>query len=219
MSSVIEICNTALGHIGADQFIADLTETTSEAKNCALHYDPARRELLEDFPYNFARGVVALAALTSDAPPGWGFAYRYPDGCLQARAVTDSSGTRYRWDWRAACCTSWDDWALSIAGRVPWEVMHDAASPGSRQIVTDIEEAYLWYTVDVDQVNQMTSLFRDALAWKLAVRLAGPLRVNANLRASLQSMLDLAVSKAQAMSLNEAQTVRAPESPSIQARW
>ena len=97
--------------------------------------------------------------------------------------------------------------------------MHDADTAGTRRIVTGISEAYLWYTVDVSLVSQMTSLFREALAWKLATRLAGPLRVNANLRASLQQMADLAISKAQAHSFNEGQPDRVPDSPSIQARY
>lgn len=218
MSTDVEICNTALGHIGIDRYIADLNEASTEAKNCLLHYDATRRELLNDFPYNFARGVVALALLTNDPPPGWRFAYRYPTDCLQARTVSTEAGIRYRSGWASAYCMTWGDWVHDVFGRAPWEVMHDPDTAGSRRVVTDIEDAYLWYTVDVEQVSQFPPLFRNAFAWSLAAKLAGPLRVNANLRASAIQIASNEVSKAQASSFNESQPDRLPESPSIQVR-
>lgn len=218
MSSIVEICNHALGHLGVDKFIAALDEASTQAKNCNLHYDAARRELLEDFPYGFARGVIALAELSADPPPGWGYAYGYPNDCLQARAISDASGIRAAGLWASSYCSSWDAWTCTIVGRVPWEVMHDPDNAGSRRIVTDIAEAYLWYTVDVQQVSQMPSLFRNALAWHLATKLAGPLRVKPDLRASVAQQALVEISKAQAHALNEARPDRVPESPSIQAR-
>lgn len=217
MATVIGICNTALSRLGIDQAIEDLNDSNARARACRLHYDQCRQQVLQDFPWNFARGVVALAELSTDPPPGFGYSYRYPTDCLEARIVTDEAGYRLRNQWEHDVRT-WSDWGLWSPGRVTFEVMADTAVPGSRLIACDIPEAHLWYTVDVSITTQFTPLFASALAWRIAAELAGALRVDARLRQSAMQEYLWAVSQAQASSLNEAQTDRYPESPSIQVR-
>lgn len=217
MSTVIQICNTALARLGIDQFIEDLTDRDARARACNQFYDQCRQEVIQDFPWNFARGYVQLAQLTTSPPPGFGYVYRYPSDCLQARVITDGCGYRLRDPFNHSALT-WDSWSMWIGARATFEVFNDRDVPGAKMIATDIPQAWLWYTVNADQPTSMTPLFRSALAWRLAAEIAGALRVDARLRASAQEAYQWAVSQAQASSLNESQPDRYPDSPSIQAR-
>lgn len=217
MTTVVGICNLALGRIGINQYIEDIDDANPRAQACKQVYDLCRQQVLQDFPWNFARGVVALATLTTDPPPGWGYAYRYPTDCLQARVISDDSGTRSS-TWNTRQFLSWDQWAATIPRRQSWQVMGDANEPGSRIIVSDIPEAFLWYTVDVTETNQFTPLFVSAFAWRLAAELAGALKADARLRDSAEQQYVYARSQAAANSLNEETPDPAPDSPSILAR-
>lgn len=217
MTTVVGICNLALGRIGVSQYIESIDDPNTNARSCKQFYNLCRQQVLQDFPWNFARGVVALAELSNDPPPGWGYVYRYPTDCLQARAISDDSGVRSS-TWNAQQFLSWDQWAATIPRRQSWQVMGDTSEPGSRIIITDIPEAFLWYTVDVEQVNQFTPLFVSALAWRLAAELAGPLKADARLRDSAEQQYVFVRSQAAANSMNEETPDPAPDSPSILAR-
>lgn len=217
MTTVVQICNLALGRIGVSQYIEDINDQNVNARSCKQFYDLCRQQVLQDFPWNFARGVVALAELADDPPPGWGYVYRYPTDCLQARAISDESGVRSS-TWNTRQFLSWDQWAATIPRRQSWQVMGDTNQPGARIIITDIPEAFLWYTVDVDQVNQFTPLFASALAWKLAFELCGAIKADARLRDAAAQQYEFEKSKAAANSMNEETPDPAPDSPSILAR-
>ena len=217
MTTKVQICNLALGRIGINQYIEDIDDPNDKARACKQFYDLCRQQALQDFPWNFARAVVALAELTTDPPPGWPFAYRYPTDCLQVRALCDEDGNGVR-SAMIASVSSWDEWSGLIATRYPWQVQADPNEAGARLIATDLEDAYCWYTVDVTEPNQFSPLFVSALAWRLAAELAGPLRADARLRDAAEQQYVYIQSKAAAGSLNEEQVDRAPESPSILAR-
>lgn len=215
--SVISICNTALSRVSVSQFIEDLGDANDRARLCSLHYDNCRRQVLQEFPWNFARSVVALASLTGAPPPGWLYAYRYPTDCLHARAVSDAAGIRNTPHWQRDFLT-WDGWAYQISGKVPWEVMADPDTNGARRVVCDIDDAYLWYTKDVETPEQFTPLFASALAWRLAAEIGPGLRVDARIRQAAEQSYIWAISQAQAASHNESRSDRQPDSPSISVR-
>lgn len=217
MTTKVQICNLALGRIGVNQYIEDIDDPNDRARACKQFYDLCRQQALQDFPWNFARSVVALAELTTDPPPGWAYVYRYPADCLQVRALCDEAGNGMRSSLNAVV-RSWDEWTMMASARYPWQVQADPNDLGSRLIATDLEDAYCWYTVDVTEPNQFSPLFASALAWRLAAELAGALRADARLRDAAEQQYAYIQSKAAAGSLNEEQADRMPESPSILAR-
>jgi hypothetical protein len=214
MASEVEICNRALSRIGVSELIEDLLDPTVAANACNQHYASCRDEALEDFAWNFAQEVVPLALVSGVTVPGYAYVYRYPTNCLKARVVTDESGQRLP----AQVCRS-DIWEFDyLTHRAAFRVMSDPVTDGARIIVTDMADAYLWFTKRVTDPNQFTALFRSALAWKIAPEIALLMRADARLSQNAAQQYRIEVSLAQASSLNEEVHDPQPESPSIQAR-
>lgn len=157
MSSDVDICNLALGHIGsaAEVTAIDPADASVEAMHCARFYPAARRVLLESHAWRFATRRAALALLsTTETPDAWGFTYTYPSECLRLlRVLTPSSSN--------------DDTSDAFKA----EVLAD----GSPVIHTNAEEAVAVFTADVTDTTLFTPLFTQALARLLASYLAGPM--------------------------------------------
>lgn len=80
MTSEVEICNIALGHIRAGS-INSLNESSIQAQSCKLLYPVLRDQMLQDAPYQFNRSLKPLALLT-DELFNWIYVYQYPSDCL-----------------------------------------------------------------------------------------------------------------------------------------
>ena len=81
--SETSICNMALGRIGAGSLNNLTTDTSVEAIQCRLHYEPTRDALLRSHKWLFA---LAQAALSEDiaAPAfGWDNQFVLPADCLR----------------------------------------------------------------------------------------------------------------------------------------
>lgn len=217
MASPVQVCNRALSRIGIDQLIEDLNDPNNRAQACLQHYDDCRIEMLQDFPWGFSQRVVQLAEVNGVTVPGWRFAYRYPTNCLQAHVVTDSAGGR-----GSTGNIFRDVWNYDLPGefvtRVPFSIMADPVTPGARIIVTDLEEAYLWHTVDVADINQFPPLARSALSWKIAGEIALVLRADTRLHQNAVQQYVWAVSQAQVGSQLEGVPDRAPNPDTIRVR-
>lgn len=197
MASPIEVCNLALSRIGIDQLIEDLNDPTTRARACNFHYLLSFERLLADFPFNFAQKVVQLVEVAGVTIPGYDKVYRYPTDCLKAHILTDEGGNRGVS--RANLFRDvWDYDAAGIPQRAwPYVVMADPNTPGARIIAADLPMAYLWYTAQVSDINQTSTLFRDALSWKLAVELALVLRADTRLQQNAVTMFNWTLSQAQ----------------------
>lgn len=214
MASMIDIWNRALSRAGVNELVEDPEDTTAAADACRQHYAACRDEALEDFAWNFAQQVTTLAVVSGVTVPGWGYVYRYPTDCLKARVITDEMGQRL--PYQVFRGDIWEfDW---LTRRMPFQIMADPSSDGARIIVTDMPNAYLWYTKRVEDVNQFTALFRSALAWKLCMEVALTVKADLGRSQNADNMYRATVSLGQASSLNEAQPDREPVSPTIQAR-
>ena len=92
-TSEAEICNLAIRHLGINKEIADLTnDETETAQACRAFYDTTRDQVLRDFPWPFAKAYATLAGQVEEPNTDWGYSYRYPSDCLQARRIL--SGVR-----------------------------------------------------------------------------------------------------------------------------
>ena len=82
MSSDVDICNTALNMIGANNIIS-LTEDSKPARLCNQRYEPTRDAVFRAHPWNCLIKRVELSADT-DAPAfEFSYAYTLPADCLR----------------------------------------------------------------------------------------------------------------------------------------
>lgn len=150
MSSEVTISNLALGHLGDRATVSSLNppEGSAQAQHCAQFYPLARNSTLEDHDWSFARTRATLAPLLVDPPPGWLYGYELPSDCLSARSIIVPGQT-----------TDDGDAAFEIEGPA---------------LYTNVETAVLKYTQLITDPNRYSPTFIDALAWRLASYLAGP---------------------------------------------
>lgn len=94
---VTEICNMALGRIGANRLAytgtteTDLdANTTLEAIQCNLNYEQTRNSLLRSHWWNFASARANLVLDTETPPFEWSYQFKLPDDYLRMRTVYDS---------------------------------------------------------------------------------------------------------------------------------
>lgn len=169
MSSQVEICNMALASVRGKS-INSLDERSVEAQQCKLHFDLARKFVLRDTDWQFARKSLALQLLTDD-PLRWAYAYKYPTDCLNLKMVTaDYSsfdapiGLTYE-----AGGPACDYYKPEF--NVPYEVQDGT---DGRIIATDQQDAYAIYTKDETVVDNFDPLMTTAFAHYLASLVAIP---------------------------------------------
>src|SRR4051812_19997426 len=89
MSSVVDLCNLALSHLGEDaEVIAiDPPDGTIQAAQCGRFYPMARDALLEMHPWTFASVRASLALTVAAAPSEWLLAYSLAALCIKPHAI------------------------------------------------------------------------------------------------------------------------------------
>lgn len=147
------LARLALSNIHASGSVEDIdTEQSVEAKQAKLWYDVARKQVLADFPWGFARKRLILATHVDSAPENeWAFRYQYPVDCVMARYIENPAGLD--------------------ADDVPFEV--EGSDNDTDSIVTDLDEAILVFTRDVIDTGRFPAHFDIAMAYLLGHYLAG----------------------------------------------
>lgn len=158
MSGVLQIWNMALGWVGTRTLAAE-NENTQEAVQCRLFWDNARRQVLRDFPWNFARRRARLARVS--VPEGWegafSHAFALPADCLKVLTVLEDDGGQ----------------------GVPFchTLAYDPAA--ARQVLlAGAPRVLLVYSADVRHAELFDDLFTYLLARRLAALVAVPLLRN-----------------------------------------
>ena len=151
-ASETTICNLALGKLGARRII-ELNEESTEARACLLHYAETRDEVLRHHRWNFAIKRETLVELALPPVFGWGIQYELPSDCLR---ILDLNG-------------------YNLARRPGlWEVE-------GRILLTNEPNAEIRYICRVTDCNLFDSLFVEALALKLASKIAMPINGSPNM--------------------------------------
>ncbi|MGE9985377.1 hypothetical protein ACQRA4_06870 [Desulfovibrio sp. SGI.169] len=172
----------ALGFIGT-RTIASATERTTEAIQCALYWDRARRSALRDYPYSFATRRVALAekSMPDAYAHEWRYAYALPDKCLKVHAVY-GSGQR-------------------SGNRPPFRLESDAAG---QLLLCDLSPAFAACSFDVEDISRWDELFVLAMAKKLAALIVVPLlKNNPDKVRELEQLYQMAVQKSEGQAASE----------------
>lgn len=140
------VCNQALSKLGARRII-ELDEESPEARACRLHYVETRDEVLRHHRWNFSIRRAELPQLSEPPLYGWAFQYQLPVDCLRVLEV--------------------NGWEI---GQRPssWEVE-------GRKLLANEEPVKIRYVSQVTDCNLFDAIFVEALALKLAAKLALPI--------------------------------------------
>lgn len=170
-----KVCRQALSHIGVTQTISDITaDLTPEAEMCRLHYADAVAEALRRFPWAFATKYADCprVAGTEAAPVNgdWIYSYRMPTDCIFARRIVrPEKGREFDDDPPKFRQTGSD-----ATGRL---ILSNYADPeGEAEPLNTLPLEYTYRPGCA--ATQGDALFRSALAWLMASKLAPALARN-----------------------------------------
>ena len=93
MTTSVNICNSALFHVGAEQ-ITSLSETSKAAKLCNAKYDIVKKRLLASHPWNFALVRTELARLSASPAFEWTYQFQLPADCLRVLSIDENEDGR-----------------------------------------------------------------------------------------------------------------------------
>lgn len=176
--SVVQLCNLALSRIGISQSITSLSEASTKAQLCNLHYDAARDAVLEAFPWPFATVTASLALVTVAPSTDWKYAFRAPSDCVKALRTLD-------------------------AGRgssSPFAVGADAIG---QLVLFDGDTVSLQYIQRVTDTGRFPASFGHALAWRLASELAAPLAVSSSFMQAADAGYRKTLGEAETQAINQ----------------
>lgn len=177
------VVNIALSRIGISQPITALgTDNTEPAQLCRLHLGSAIEQTLRDFPWPFATRyadlVLIAGSLSSPVNRDWTYAYQQPADCVFERRIVVTR-----------------DGAVDPTPP-PFNCSFDNLL-GVRRIFTNQAGARLEYTARPEcSAGRGDPLFRDALSWKLASQVAGPLTRVADVMKHCVDQYDACIVKA-----------------------
>jgi len=174
----------ALSMLGA-QNIASLTEGSTEARAANQFYALSRDELLASYPWRFAQKQITLAQIINDKAGAWGFAYQMPVDCLKIGLVRPPYGAG----------------ALIDEGVLATLAFSYSLEAG--KIYSHIDKAVLLYTGVQENTSLYSALFVEALATKIAARLAMPLTKSMEIQGRLVQLAQMSVSAAMAADANQ----------------
>lgn len=173
----VDICNLALSYLGDAATVAsiDPPEGSAQAQHCARFYPMALNLLLESHQWNFSTVRALLALVENPYSDAWNYAYALPSDttdvisvlpqCLYPTNYFDVAIAEYWWG------NPWPyDFELNALRDFQIENFN-----GQQVVLSNAENAVVRYCMSTVQPGMFPALFSDALAWKLASMLAGPL--------------------------------------------
>lgn len=159
MPGVVDTCNEALAEIGAGSIVA-LDEGSPEAKACNRFYASVVADLLDLHEWGFTNRRRVLAERVNDRPGEWGYAYAVPNGAVSLRSILPSLDAASPWYWPGAPL---------YGSYAPLAFIEEAGT-----IYANVSPAVLEYATDQIEPGDMPALFRRAVVYELASRIAMP---------------------------------------------
>jgi hypothetical protein len=168
MAIDVGICNLALSYIGKSA-IQNIGEGSTEAQQCALHYDQCRRELLGgNYDWSFTRSRQSLAQQTINSRSDiWGYAYAKPANFIRvivpkAKEPNISQGKYYAGQSLA-----------NFSGRSSVDItMGDYEIASDGLIYTNLSPVFMSYVADKVNAGDYPPGFIAAFAFGLSGKIA-----------------------------------------------
>jgi len=170
-ASWTQICNRALGRLGADT-IADLSDGSNSASYCGRFLPEAIEHVLGQWDFKFARKRLRLAMNEERPAFGWKRQFNCPMDCIRLVKVY-GGGNEMPED----------------AGLVPYQVENG-------KILADEDALRIIYIARPDDPNLLPQSVRKAISTHLASLLATPLTSNEQLIALIAAEAQAAIEKA-----------------------
>lgn len=197
VTSAVDICNLALGHLKVEPVTNITTGESTEEKLCAKYYDITRQSVLESYNWAFATKRVSLSQ-DSDSP-AFGFSYQsssMPSDFLKLVGVYDSSGQLY---------INTNNQYYEFEGN---KILSDITAP-----------YYIKYIADITNVASFDRLFVMNLSYALAVTMSEAFKVSSTLLQVLTSKWqDIWEKNATTINGNHAGVIRVSKSKYINSR-
>ena len=182
----VDICNLALGYLGDVATVAsiDPPDGSAQADHCARFYPMALALMLDAHDWNFATKRSALAVLTTPYADWWQFAYAVPGDAARILTIipsdlygTTPSPLTFVTPYPSAPIWAYFDrvFPFELEGGRWRDFRLEVDAQGRSVLLSNIPDAIARYTSTEVSTAVFPALFTDALAWKLASMLAGPL--------------------------------------------
>lgn len=188
------ICNQALGLLGSGK-IMSLNDESKEGRFCKRFYAQTRDEVSAEHRWNFAIKRQTLSRLSAAPASEWDYQYQTPNDCLRVLQVNGFEITE-------------PNRTFSVEGGV---------------VLTDCEGANIRYIARIEDANLYPPIFIEALAVKIASKLAQPITGSRDLpEALLQKYERVVVPKARRVDAFEGRQKRKPlwvTSDLVQSRY
>jgi len=192
-----DICNMALGKIGASQIknLADTTENIPSAIQCRLHFEQTRDSLIRSHYWRFASARAELTQDTTDPAFEWDSQFILPDDFMRLKSVWGDNFTP----------TGNTELSFAIEGQ---------------RILTNEASVDIRYIKKVEDPDEFDSLFVEVLVLHLALKLVAPLSgANPKLQQVLVTELRLVMPRVRALDRQETNTIgRINRRPWVEAR-
>lgn len=217
MATQTDIINLALFKLAQDQTIPTIADQSKAARVFNRLWDPTVDLVLSDGMWPWAMKAQALALGVDPTEQGWLYRYSRPNDCLTAWAVTNVDGLRDARSYGGLPCFTGQWPGMFGPFKADFDQCHGTTET---EILTDLEDAYLVYTVRVTDPGRFPAHFVDALASRLAADGAGAMigEVGLNAKPRLMQEYTLARSLAATHDYNEASNSREPATPMLMAR-
>lgn len=152
----VDVCNQALARLGAERILG-LEDGSKGARFCRLFYEQTRDEVLRSHPWNFAMKRESLTRLATDPAFGWRHQYQLPADFLRL---------------------------VQLNGYAESEAARNSEIEGGT-LLCDEDVAQVRYVRRLEDAGQFDPLFAEAVAVKLASKLAQPLTGSRTLGAEI----------------------------------
>lgn len=227
MTTDVEICNRALGAMGAKNRIQSvLNDPSAEGRACATYYAPTLRELLRAAHWDFARDAAYLSLLKalpgtpenqtsgnatwlpSYPQPPWLYSYAYPSVAVAVRYIVpqlyvgdnlQNGIPIFPVQGAPSSVTSW----TIRPQRFKVSTDTDPNNNRVKAVLSDQSQAIAIFTRFIDNPDLWDPSFEAALVDLLAYRLVLPLAGDKNLRRDLAASARQTIMEARARDGNE----------------
>lgn len=180
-----QLCNLALAEIGDSYSISDINETSNQAAVCRLFFQPTRDAMLRAHPWNFARGLADLSALSDEPIFGWDYQYALPADFIRL---------------------------VEYNGLDAWQTEDDfqiANGPsGGLVLLSDDNTASVVYIKRITDANLFDTLFTEAFTLRLAQRICTKLTKDDAIKDKLARESKEALARARQTDANESRPRR-----------
>jgi len=181
ITSPVEAARSALAISGSrSSNIESLTESTPHAAQARLWYDTSRLEVLGSHDWTFARKIQALSLASADPIDEYAFRYVLPNDHLQTHRIMNPQGLQLP----------------------PSESLRQTID-GQATILTNIDQARLYYTADIEDLNLYPPLVLSAWIQLYASYISASTNEKGARSANLLKQYERVLATAQAQDANQ----------------